>query len=68
MNGRRLKNAEKQVVPEALNLHILAGDHAEVQQHIASNRQLHEMPGILFPGSEERRPQCETAAYVAEIQ
>ena len=26
------------------------------------------MPGISFPGSEHRRPQCETAAYVAEIQ
>ena len=43
-------------------------NHAKVQQHIASHRQLHKMPGIAFPGSEQRRSQCEAAAYVAEIQ
>ena len=57
VDGCRLKGAEKQVVPEALDLHILAGDHAEIQQHIAADCQLHKMPGIAFPGSKERRPQ-----------
>ena len=32
VDGRRLKNAEKQVVPEALDLHILTRDHAEIWQ------------------------------------
>ena len=68
VDGRRFKNAEKQIVPEALDLHILAGDHAEIQQHIAAHRQLHEVTGISLPGGEEHRPRCEAAAYVAEIQ
>ena len=68
VDGRRLKGAEEQVVPEALNLHILAGDHTEVQQHIAPDRQLHEASGIALPGGEERRPQRETTADIAEIQ
>ena len=68
VDGCRFKNAEKQIVPEALDLHILVGDHAKVQQHIAAYRQLHEMPGVAFPGSKERRPQGEAAAYVTEIQ
>jgi hypothetical protein len=32
VDGCRLKNAEKQVVPEALDLHILTRDHAEIWQ------------------------------------
>ena len=68
MDGRRFKSTEEQIVPEALDLHILAGDHAEIQQHVASHRQLHKMPGVSFPGGEQRRPQCKTAAYVTEIQ
>ena len=68
VDSRSFKNTEEQIVPEALNLHILVGDHAEVQQHIAADRQLHKMPGIAFPGSKECRPQCEAAAYVTEIQ
>ena len=68
VDGRRLKNAEKQIVPEALDLHILAGDDAEIQQHVAPDRQLHKMPCIAFSGSEQCRPQCEAAAYVAEVQ
>ena len=50
VDGRRLKYAEEQIVPEPLDLHILVGDHAKVQQHIAAHRQLHEMAGILLPG------------------
>ena len=68
MDSRRFKNAEKQIVPEPFKLHILAGDHAEIQQHIAAHRQLHEVTGISLPGGEEHRPRCEAAAYVAEIQ
>ena len=68
VDGRRFKNAEEQIIPEALDLHILAGDDAEIQQHIAAHRQLHEMPGILFPGGKERRSQRKTATNVAEIQ
>ena len=40
-------DVEEQIIPDALDLHILAGDDAEVQQHIAAHRQLHEMP-VLF--------------------
>ena len=68
VDGRCLKGAEEEVVPEALDLHILAGDHTEVQQHIAPDRQLHEASGIALPGGEERRPQRDTAADIAEIQ
>ena len=68
MDGRRLEGAEKQIVPEPLDLHILAGDDAEVQQHIAAYRQLHKMAGIAFPGGKERCSQCHTAADVTEIQ
>ena len=68
VDGRRFKNAEEQIVPKALDLHIFTGDHAEIQQHIAAHRQLHEVTGISLPGGEEHRPRCEAAAYVAEIQ
>ena len=64
VDGRRFKNAEKQIVPEPFKLHILAGDHAEIQQHIAAHRQLHEVTGISLPGGEEHRPRCEAAAYL----
>ena len=66
MDGRRLKGAEKQIVPEPLDLHILMGNHTEAQQHIAANRQLHEMPGIAFSGGKERRPQRKAASNIAE--
>ena len=68
VNGRRLKYAEEQVIPEPLDLHILVGDHAEVQQHIAAHRQLYEMAGVAFPGGKQRRPQSEAGSDVAEIQ
>ena len=68
MDGRRLKNTEKQVVPEAFDLHILVGDHAEVQQHITAHRQLDEMAGIAFLSGKERRPQRKASSDVAEIQ
>ena len=68
VDGRRLKYAEEQVVPEALDLHILVGDHAEVQQHIAAHRQLYEVAGIAFPGGKQRRPQSEADSDIAEIQ
>ena len=68
MNSRRFKSAEKQIVPEALDLHILAGDDAEVEQHIAAHRQLHEMAGIALPGGKERRSESKAGSDVAEIQ
>ena len=68
MNRSCFKYSGKQIIPKALDLHIFTGDHAEIQQHIASDCQLHKMPGIAFPGSEQRRAQCEAAAYVTEIQ
>ena len=68
VDGRRLEGAEKQIVPEPLDLHIFAGDDAEVQQHIAANCQLRKMAGIAFPGDKERCSQCQTAADVTEIQ
>ena len=68
VDGRRLKNTEKQVVPEAFDLHILVGDHAEVQQHITAHRQLDEMAGIAFLSGKERRPQRKASSDVAEIQ
>jgi len=68
VNGRCLKYAEEQTVPEPLDLHILVGDDAEVQQHIAAHRQLHEMAGVAFPGGKQCRPQSEAGSDVAEIQ
>ena len=68
MDGRRLEGAEKQIVPEPLDLHILVGDDAEVQQHIAANCQLRKMAGIAFPGGKERCSYPKADSDVAEIQ
>ena len=49
MNSRRFKNAEKQIVPEALDLHILAGDDAEVEMCIR-DRQFAPWSCVSFRG------------------
>ena len=66
MDRRRLKYAEEQVVPEPFDLHILAGDDTEVQQHIVSHRQLYEMAGISFSGGKERCSYPKADSDVAE--
>ena len=68
VDGRRFKGTEEQIVPETLDLHILAGDNAKVEQYIAAYRQLHEMAGIALSGGKQRRPQPEAGSDVAEIQ
>ena len=68
VDRRRLKYAEEQGVPEPFDLHILAGDDAEIQQHIVSHRQLYEMAGISFPGGKERCSYPKADSDVAEIQ
>ena len=40
---RRLKNAEKQILPEALDLHLPVGGNAQVQQHVAEIQQIKQV-------------------------
>ena len=68
VDGSCFKNAEEQVIPKSFNLHILVGENTEVQQHIAAHRPLHELPGVAFSRSKQRRAYSKASPDVAEIQ
>ena len=68
MDRRRLKNAGKQVIPKALDLHILIADQAEIYQHIQAYKKLHDPPGVLMTPHKQENSKSQRTAYVAEIQ
>ena len=68
MNGSRFKHAHVEIIPEALDLHILAADDAEIHQHIGADRELHEAAGVLFAADVHRQSHSDTGADVGKIE
>ena len=68
VNGRRFKHAGKKIIPEALDLHILIAHYAEIDQHIGTDRELHEPSRVLPAAGEERQSDGNAGADVAEIE
>lgn len=68
MDRRRLKNAGKQVVPKALDLHILIADQSEIYQHIQAHKKLYDPPSVLVAPQKQEDPKSQRTTYVTEIQ
>ena len=47
MNGCRFKNAQKQIIPEAFNLHIFIGKKTEINKHIQAHAELNDQTGVF---------------------
>ena len=67
MNGRRLKRTQEEVVPKALDLHILMTQKAQVDEHICADSKLNGMTRVPPVGKVERRACGQRRANVGEI-
>lgn len=61
------KNAIEQVVPKALNLHILATHQAKKHKHIGADAKLSELPCILPACREKEHAQSDTNTNIRKI-
>ena len=68
MNGGGGEAAAEQIVPEALQLHIFPAEDPQISQHVRTNQQLGDPPGLGNTAEEEKHPKCQGNADVAEIQ
>jgi len=54
VDRRGLEHAGKPIVPEPLDLHVLAADQPEIHQHVQADQQLNDTPRMLvFPDKKE---------------
>ena len=65
---RCLKNAQEEIVPEALYLHILPADEAQVHEHIQADGKLHDVTGVPPPRRVQGEAQGESCADIAEVE
>lgn len=65
---RRLKNAQEEIVPEALYLHVLPAYEAEVHEHVQAHRKLHRVSRVFPLCRVERQPYGYGRADICEVQ
>lgn len=68
MNRRCLEDAREQVIPEALDLHVFPTDQAEIDQHIQTDEQLYDAPGVRIIPDKEKHPQGHGTPDIAEVK
>jgi hypothetical protein len=68
MNRRRLEDAREQVIPETLDLHIFPTDQAKIDQHIQTDEQLYDAPGVRIIPDKEKHPQRHGTPDIAEVK
>ena len=68
MDGGRLKNAQKEIVPEALDLHIFSTDQSQIDQHVAAHQQLGHQTGVPESADIQGDGQRQTAPNVGKVE
>lgn len=68
VDGGCFKNSGEQVIPEALDLHVLSSDETKEDQHVEAHQKLGEMSGIFPMVDEEREPQSKGTSDVGEVE
>ena len=68
MDRRALEHAEEQVVPEALDLHVLALHKPQVDEHVQADREHDEAACVLPAAREEDEAHPQAGADVGEVE
>ena len=68
VDGRGLEGAGEQVVPEALDLHVLARDQAEVHEHVEPHEELRDPACVSVPLYEKADAEGDRRADVGEVE
>ena len=68
MDGRRFKYARKKIVPEALDLHVLPAEQAEIDQHVQTYQQLDDTSGISVFQIEQKNSKRYRRSYICKIK
>ena len=68
MDGCRLKYTCEEIVPESLDLHVFVTNQAEIDQHVQTDKQLNDAPGMPVFFDEQEDAQRNGHADIAEIE
>ena len=68
MDGRRLKDARKEVIPETLYLHIFITDQPQIYQHIGADQKLYDPAGVFVLPLEQKQSQRDRRPDITEIK
>jgi len=58
----------EQIIPEALDLHILVADQSQIDKHVQPHEQLHNTPGVPVFFDEKEQPQRYGNADITEVE
>ena len=58
----------KQIVPEALNLHIFITDESKIYKHVQTDKKLHDTAGILMLPDKQENPERYGQTDITEIE
>ena len=68
VDGSGLENAEEEVIPESLDLHVLPPEHAQIDQQVQPDKPLHGVARPLLPLRIQRHARGQPSADIEEIK